>query len=176
MFGLFRSVDPENGVDVLKFRTFVTLRCLNKLHSRLKAGKIQWDTLESWKPTAGDEIEPFWVAKPKWTLFFDIEQNSMKTRLDGESEVWEFSKETAHLWSSILVSLLKNINNRLHDYKNTSVIHRQRPLENKNTLDLIEKIISLYSALILFMTKYKRVVKTLLAIPSLTSSFIPASE
>ena len=121
----------------------------------------------------GDEVVAFWVAKPKWKLSFDSQEN-MKTRdVNGNIE-WEFSIDTAHLWSSFLATLLKSINKQITEYKQAPLKHRQGPL---NYLEArVGKISYLYGALLQLMANYKRVVKALLAIPSLASSFLPASE
>ena len=100
----------------------------------------------------------------------------MKTRVLNGTVEWEFSIETAHLWSSILATLLRTINNIITEYRNTSAELRKRPLDHEETRQFVQAITSFYSALFLLMTKYKRVVKALLAIPSLVSSILPASE
>ena len=61
---------------------------------------------------------------------------------------WEFSIGTAHLWSSILASLLKIIDSQIIKFKNIAPEHRKQPLEHLETLDVVETFISLYSAAI----------------------------
>lgn len=135
------------------------------------------DTLYFWKPIEGEKVELFWVTKPIWTVSFKIEDENMKTRpATNGGEEWEFSIETAHLWSSILALLLKNLNIKIEKFKNIPPEHRLQPLEHSRTRDVIESIITFYSALFILMIKYKRVVKALLAIPSLASLFLPAGE
>jgi hypothetical protein len=168
--------------EVIKFRTFVTIRCINKLQSRLKAGKKRWpsplsDTLRSWKPLEGDEVEPFWVTKPSWTVSFGFGDESMNMRLASDgSEEWEFSIETAYRWSTILASLLKTIDDQITVYKKIGQNCRKRALEHSNTRKVVGTIVALYSALFILMTKYEKVVKALLAIRSLASFFLPAGE
>ena len=168
---------------MIKFRTFVTICCINKLQSQLKEGINQWNspvwhTLLSWKPSERDKVESFWVTKPMWTVSFKINHENllkdMKSRTSNDgSEEWEFSIETAQVWSRILAMLLKNINDEIANYKEIPLKRRQRPLEDSRTLDIIETIISLYSALFILIFSFKRVVKALLAVPSLASSFLP---
>ena len=79
-----------------------------------------------------DEVEPFWVSKPRWSLKFYIEEN-MKMRVVNGNVEWEFSSDTAHLWSSILAILLITINNQITEYRKTPAELRKRSLEPKET-------------------------------------------
>ena len=160
-----------------KFRTIVTIRCINKLQSRLNSEKKRWnlplpDTLASWKPTVKDKVQPFWVTKPSWDLEFD-NKKYMKTRDVNGNVEWEFSIDTAHLWSCILAELLRTLNHKITEYRDT--LRKQHP-NDSTILNIVEAIMAFYNGLFLFMVRYKRVVKALLAIPSLRSSFLPASE
>jgi hypothetical protein len=107
---------------------------------------------------------------------FDIVKKDMKTRVVNGNVEWEFSSDTAHLWSSILALLLTNINNQITKYNNTPAELRKRPLEHEETRDILRAITSFYNALSLLMTKYKRVVKAMLGTLSLASLFRATSE
>ena len=131
------------------------------------------DTLQSWRSIVGDEVVPFRVAKPKWDLSFDIEED-MKTRVVHGNVEWEFSIDTAHLWSSLLGTLLKILNDQIVEYRHAPLKHRREPVRYLESL--VEEISYLYGSLFLLMVNYKRVVNALLAIPSLASSFLRASE
>lgn len=167
---------------MLKFRTFVTISCINKLQSRLNSGNTRWsptlpDTLLSWKPIEGEEIERFWVTEPKWSLKFDdVFEGDMKTRVVNGNVEWEFSFDTAHQWSSILGILLKCINKQITEYGNTPAELRKRPMEHEGIRGLMVAIAHFYSSLFLFVKIYNRVVKALLGIPSLASLIRTASE
>ena len=147
------------------------MSCINKLQSRLKS---KWwrlplsDTLISWRSVVGDEVDRFWVTKPKWILRFDIEKNMTTRAVNGNTE-WEFSIDTAYIWSTILGSMLETINNKIAEYRSHPSKSRETPLRHLKTLVL--EITYLYGALYLFMADYKHIVKALLAIPSLASSF-----
>ena len=98
----------------------------------------------------------------------------MKTRVVHGNVEWEFSINTAHLWSSLLGTLLKILNDQIVEYRHAPLKHRREPVRYLESL--VEEISYLYGSLFLSMANYKRVVNALLAIPSLASSFLRASE
>ena len=119
-----------------------------------------------------DKVEAFWIAKPDWELAFDDEiEKHMKTRDVNGNVEWEFSIDTAHLWSWILAMILSSINQQITEYRNA--LRKQHP---KEILGTVEVFIILYNGLSLLVIRFERVIKALLAIPSLRSSFLRASE
>ena len=165
----------------MDFHAFVTMCCINKVQSRLNAGKKRWnpETLLSWSRTPLDKekVEHFWVTEPIWPLKFENVEKGMKTRVvDGNVVEWEFSSDTAHLWSSILARLLISINEKITEYNNIPSELRKRPLEHEETRYLVKAITTFHTSLFIFMSNYNRVVKALLGMWSLSSWLQPASE
>ena len=173
LLGLFLSVDFEDEDQTAKFGMFVTIRSIQKLHARLKIGKKRRQqplstTLGSWRPVTGDRVESFSLARPIWaSTFVSVDEEMKKLRSDNN---WEFTINTAHLWASVLATLLDETDDAIKRYKESSARDKRQPLQNP-TYARFKEICWFYHTLFILMTEYTRVVKELLAIPSLAASF-----
>ncbi|CAA7263656.1 unnamed protein product [Cyclocybe aegerita] len=103
---LLPSCDRAAWDHIESLTTFVTMRSLHKLFSRLTSDKKVWKTgvtkvLKDWKPAESDDpFESSWVKKPQWAIHTDRMQSKLEKR--GESEEWLFSTNTIGVWANTL--------------------------------------------------------------------------
>ena len=77
--------------------------------------------ISKWDPNTCSAVIPCkWVTAPGWLRghFSDRLQERFK-RSKGVVEEWEFSKETIHVWCSIVVAILGNLDERIQRVKSS---------------------------------------------------------